>query len=186
MIMWSKEKFSLIPRWAPNVLTGFDKKLLTDKYPALPRIEGSYPALPETDWFDFLKSLDISRSLPRIDRFGSLMSLDIYPELPRIDWFRILKSLGNLGNHREPEPVLALLKFGFRKKLDSYPVLPGRIHGRKFGELLSLTYGVKEKAIVPGGRVRSKLFGRQEANYSGFTCYSGLTSYVPPYIDTVR
>ncbi|KAL3016032.1 hypothetical protein AAZX31_06G191000 [Glycine max] len=33
--------------------------------------------------------------------------------------------------------------------------------------------------------VRSKLFGRQEANYSGFTCYSGLTSYVPPYIDTV-
>ncbi|KAG4990077.1 hypothetical protein AAZX31_09G000400 [Glycine max] len=33
--------------------------------------------------------------------------------------------------------------------------------------------------------VRSKLFGQQEANYSGFTCYSGLTSYVPPYIDTV-
>ncbi|WVZ02759.1 hypothetical protein V8G54_023565 [Vigna mungo] len=33
--------------------------------------------------------------------------------------------------------------------------------------------------------VRSKLFGRQEANYSGFTCYSGLTSYVPPYIDTI-
>ncbi|KAK7405454.1 hypothetical protein VNO78_06759 [Psophocarpus tetragonolobus] len=33
--------------------------------------------------------------------------------------------------------------------------------------------------------VRSKLFGRQEANYSGFTCYSGLTNYVPPYIDTI-
>ncbi|XP_028774350.1 zeaxanthin epoxidase, chloroplastic-like isoform X2 [Neltuma alba] len=33
--------------------------------------------------------------------------------------------------------------------------------------------------------VRSKLFGKQEANYSGFTCYSGLTSYVPQYIDTI-
>ncbi|KAK7343203.1 hypothetical protein VNO80_26167 [Phaseolus coccineus] len=33
--------------------------------------------------------------------------------------------------------------------------------------------------------VRSKLFGLEEANYSGFTCYSGLTSYVPPYIDTI-
>ncbi|XP_014493522.2 zeaxanthin epoxidase, chloroplastic-like isoform X2 [Vigna radiata var. radiata] len=33
--------------------------------------------------------------------------------------------------------------------------------------------------------VRSKLFGRQEANYSGFTSYSGLTSYVPPYIHTI-
>ncbi|KAK7283845.1 hypothetical protein RIF29_13593 [Crotalaria pallida] len=33
--------------------------------------------------------------------------------------------------------------------------------------------------------VRSKLFGRQKANYSGFTCYSGLTNYVPPSIDTI-
>ncbi|KHN21684.1 Zeaxanthin epoxidase, chloroplastic [Glycine soja] len=33
--------------------------------------------------------------------------------------------------------------------------------------------------------VHSKLFGRQEANYSSFTCYRGLTRYVPPYIDTV-
>ncbi|KAI9081405.1 hypothetical protein K1719_036551 [Acacia pycnantha] len=33
--------------------------------------------------------------------------------------------------------------------------------------------------------VRSKLFGKQEASYSGFTCYSGLTSYVPHYIDTI-
>ncbi|CAL0328723.1 unnamed protein product [Lupinus luteus] len=33
--------------------------------------------------------------------------------------------------------------------------------------------------------VRSKLFGWQEANYSGFTCYTGLTHYVPPYIDTI-
>ncbi|KHN17798.1 Exocyst complex component 7 [Glycine soja] len=60
---------------------------------------------------------------------GSIPLEDKYPALP--------------GIHR----------FGFRKKLDSYPGLPGRIHGSKFGELLSLTYGVKEKAIVPGGRV---------------------------------
>jgi hypothetical protein len=33
--------------------------------------------------------------------------------------------------------------------------------------------------------VRSKLFGEQEANYSSYTCYSGLTNFVPPYIDTV-
>ncbi|KAF7835963.1 zeaxanthin epoxidase, chloroplastic-like isoform X2 [Senna tora] len=33
--------------------------------------------------------------------------------------------------------------------------------------------------------VRSKLFGKQEAKYSGYTCYSGLTNYVPPYIDTI-
>ncbi|KAJ1409717.1 hypothetical protein SESBI_22537 [Sesbania bispinosa] len=33
--------------------------------------------------------------------------------------------------------------------------------------------------------VRSKLFGWQEAKYSGYTCYSGLTNYVPPYIDTI-
>ncbi|KAK9283022.1 hypothetical protein L1049_011249 [Liquidambar formosana] len=33
--------------------------------------------------------------------------------------------------------------------------------------------------------VRSKLFGRQEAKYSDYTCYSGLTNFVPPYIDTV-
>ncbi|KAF7835968.1 zeaxanthin epoxidase, chloroplastic-like isoform X1 [Senna tora] len=34
-------------------------------------------------------------------------------------------------------------------------------------------------------QVRSKLFGKQEAIYSGFTCYSGLVDYVPPYINTV-
>ncbi|XP_023876109.1 zeaxanthin epoxidase, chloroplastic [Quercus suber] len=33
--------------------------------------------------------------------------------------------------------------------------------------------------------VRSKLFGEQEANYSSYTCYSGLTNFVPPYIDIV-
>ncbi|AES87209.1 zeaxanthin epoxidase, chloroplastic isoform X3 [Medicago truncatula] len=33
--------------------------------------------------------------------------------------------------------------------------------------------------------VRSKLFGWQEAKYSGVTCYSGLTNYVPPYINTI-
>ncbi|KAL6981616.1 zeaxanthin epoxidase [Sarracenia purpurea var. burkii] len=34
-------------------------------------------------------------------------------------------------------------------------------------------------------KVRSKLFGAQPANYSNYTCYSGLTNLVPPYIDTV-
>ncbi|KAL5762817.1 hypothetical protein ACOSP7_019081 [Xanthoceras sorbifolium] len=33
--------------------------------------------------------------------------------------------------------------------------------------------------------VRTKLFGQQEAKYSGYTCYSGITNFVPPYIDTV-
>ncbi|KAE9459853.1 hypothetical protein C3L33_08244, partial [Rhododendron williamsianum] len=33
--------------------------------------------------------------------------------------------------------------------------------------------------------VRSKLFGAQPANYSNYTCYSGLTNFRPPYIDTV-
>ncbi|XP_028237319.1 exocyst complex component EXO70B1-like [Glycine soja] len=71
---------------------------------------------------------------------GSIPLEDKYPALP--------------GIHR----------FGFRKSLDSYPALRDKLlidldivsplHGiRQFGELLSLTYGVKEKAIVPGGRV---------------------------------
>ncbi|XAR63404.1 Zeaxanthin epoxidase [Bertholletia excelsa] len=34
-------------------------------------------------------------------------------------------------------------------------------------------------------KVRSKLFGTQPANYSNYTCYSGLTNFVPPYVDTV-
>ncbi|XP_021808858.1 zeaxanthin epoxidase, chloroplastic-like [Prunus avium] len=34
-------------------------------------------------------------------------------------------------------------------------------------------------------KVRSKLFGRQEAKYSNYTCYSGMTKFVPPYIDSV-
>ncbi|GFZ02758.1 zeaxanthin epoxidase [Actinidia rufa] len=34
-------------------------------------------------------------------------------------------------------------------------------------------------------KVRSKLFGAQPAHYSNYTCYSGLTNFLPPYIDTV-
>lgn len=34
-------------------------------------------------------------------------------------------------------------------------------------------------------QVRSKLFGWKEANYSNYTCYSGLTNFTPPYIDSV-
>lgn len=34
-------------------------------------------------------------------------------------------------------------------------------------------------------KVRSKLFGAQEAVYSNYTCYSGLTDFVPPYIDSI-
>ncbi|XP_057991631.1 zeaxanthin epoxidase, chloroplastic isoform X2 [Hevea brasiliensis] len=34
-------------------------------------------------------------------------------------------------------------------------------------------------------KVRSKLFGKEDAKYSDYTCYSGLTSFVPPYIDTI-
>ncbi|GFY92135.1 zeaxanthin epoxidase [Actinidia rufa] len=34
-------------------------------------------------------------------------------------------------------------------------------------------------------KVRSKLFGAQPAHYSNYTCYSGLTNFVPPYVDTV-
>ncbi|KAM1703477.1 hypothetical protein ACFX13_029319 [Malus domestica] len=33
--------------------------------------------------------------------------------------------------------------------------------------------------------VRSKLFGRQEAKYSSYASYSGVTNFVPPYIDSV-
>ncbi|KAM7472448.1 hypothetical protein LguiA_010631 [Lonicera macranthoides] len=33
--------------------------------------------------------------------------------------------------------------------------------------------------------VRSKLFGKQDAKYSNYTCYSGLTNFVPPYIDYI-
>ncbi|KDP20392.1 hypothetical protein JCGZ_05275 [Jatropha curcas] len=34
-------------------------------------------------------------------------------------------------------------------------------------------------------KVRSKLFGQEDAKYSDYTCYSGLVNFVPPYIDTV-
>ncbi|BBG96299.1 Zeaxanthin epoxidase, chloroplastic [Prunus dulcis] len=33
--------------------------------------------------------------------------------------------------------------------------------------------------------VRTKLFGRREAKYSNYTCYSGITKLIPPYIDSV-
>ncbi|KAI3867980.1 hypothetical protein MKX03_035196 [Papaver bracteatum] len=51
--------------------------------------------------------------------------------------------------------------------------------GRKFeGDVLVGADGIWSK-------VRSKLFGFKEAQYSEYTCYSGLTDYVPPYINTV-
>lgn len=33
--------------------------------------------------------------------------------------------------------------------------------------------------------VRKKLFGAEEANYSGYTCYSGLAEYTPSYINSI-
>ncbi|XP_047338274.1 zeaxanthin epoxidase, chloroplastic-like [Impatiens glandulifera] len=34
-------------------------------------------------------------------------------------------------------------------------------------------------------KVRSRLFGAKDPSYSSYTCYSGLTEFVPPYIDSV-
>ncbi|CAB4268034.1 unnamed protein product [Prunus armeniaca] len=34
-------------------------------------------------------------------------------------------------------------------------------------------------------KVRAKLFGEREAKYSTYTSYSGVTNFVPPYIDSV-
>lgn len=34
-------------------------------------------------------------------------------------------------------------------------------------------------------KVRSKLFGQEDAKYSDYTCYSGLANFVPPYVDSV-
>uniref|UniRef100_A0A5B6YJP3 FAD-binding domain-containing protein n=2 Tax=Davidia involucrata TaxID=16924 RepID=A0A5B6YJP3_DAVIN len=51
--------------------------------------------------------------------------------------------------------------------------------GRKFeGDVLVGADGIWSE-------VRSKLFGAQEAKYSNYTCYSGLTNFVPQYIDTI-
>ncbi|PWA41805.1 zeaxanthin epoxidase [Artemisia annua] len=33
--------------------------------------------------------------------------------------------------------------------------------------------------------VRQKLFGAQEASYSGYTCYSGLAEYAPSYVNSI-
>ncbi|KAI3982314.1 hypothetical protein MKX01_037847 [Papaver californicum] len=51
--------------------------------------------------------------------------------------------------------------------------------GRKFeGDVLVGADGIWSE-------VRSKLFGLKEAQYSEYTCYSGLIDYVPPYINTI-
>lgn len=34
-------------------------------------------------------------------------------------------------------------------------------------------------------KVRSKLFGQEDAKYSDYTCYSGLANFVPPYVDSI-
>ncbi|XP_058775223.1 putative BPI/LBP family protein At1g04970 [Vicia villosa] len=39
--------------------------------------------------------------------------------------------------------------------------------------------------IVLSSDVRTKLFGATEATYSGYTCYTGITDFVPPDIESV-
>ncbi|GJS21673.1 zeaxanthin epoxidase, chloroplastic [Tanacetum coccineum] len=51
--------------------------------------------------------------------------------------------------------------------------------GRKFeGDILIGADGISSE-------VRKKLFGAQEASYSGYTCYSGLADYAPSYIKSI-
>ncbi|KAG5019894.1 hypothetical protein JHK87_015749 [Glycine soja] len=84
------------------------------------------------------------------------------PSVTQVDSPQAIASVAQEAD--SPQEIEDLGLFGFRKSLDSYPALRDKLlidldivsplHGiRQFGELLSLTYGVKEKAIVPGGRV---------------------------------
>lgn len=35
-------------------------------------------------------------------------------------------------------------------------------------------------------QIRTKLIGKTEPNYSEYTCYTGISDFTPPDIDTVR
>ncbi|KAJ0590162.1 putative zeaxanthin epoxidase [Helianthus annuus] len=62
---------------------------------------------------------------------------------------------------------------------DPHKVVVTLDDGRKFeGDILVGADGIWSE-------VRKKLFGSQEASYSGYTCYSGLAEHVPSYINTI-
>ncbi|KAI3741449.1 hypothetical protein L1987_59123 [Smallanthus sonchifolius] len=62
---------------------------------------------------------------------------------------------------------------------DHHKVVVTLDDGRKFeGDILVGADGIWSE-------VRTKLFGAQEASYSGYTCYSGLAEYIPSYINSI-
>ncbi|XP_023768548.1 zeaxanthin epoxidase, chloroplastic isoform X2 [Lactuca sativa] len=62
---------------------------------------------------------------------------------------------------------------------DPHKVVATLDDGRQFeGDILVGADGIWSE-------VRKKLFGTQEASYSGYTCYSGLVDYVPSYTNSI-
>ncbi|KAJ4873604.1 hypothetical protein Rs2_44698 [Raphanus sativus] len=124
----------------------------------------------------------------------------------RCSWFKFLFLVGSYGNNQSRESkllkgpsqiqsnTLAALEAidvpVAEEVMDAGCIIGDRINGLVDG--VSGAWFIKFDTFTPAvsrglpvTRVRTNLFGRSEATYSGYTCYSGIADFVPAVIESV-